>query len=66
MGVTLAVTHSFGDMEYGGDIFCCQVGTAVEPQGHQLTLKTLNPKFILSTRNAGKENGAETVRTANK
>ena len=65
MGVTLAVTHSIGDMEHEEAISCCQAGTPVERQRHQLTHKTFDPKFIPSTRNAGTGDGAETEGIAN-
>jgi hypothetical protein len=65
MRVTLAVTHSLGDMEPEEDTSCSQVGTPVERQGHQPTYKTFHPKCIQSTRNVGMEDGAETDRMAN-
>ena len=45
-GVTLAVTHSIGDMEPGEAASCGQAGTPVEGQGHQPIHKTFDPKLI--------------------
>jgi hypothetical protein len=60
MGVTLAVTHSIGDIKPKEAISCGEAGTSVELQRYQHTHKTFNPKCILSTRNAGIGDGAET------
>ena len=60
MGVTLAVTHSIGDMEPEEATLYSRAGTPVEQQEHQLTHKTFNPQIILSTRYAGKGDGTET------
>ena len=60
MGVTLALTHYIGDMEPKMAISFSQAGTPVEQQRHQPTHKTFIPKFILSTRNAGRKDGVET------
>ena len=65
MGVTLAVTHSTGDMKPEKAIFSCQAGTTEDRQGHQPTHKPFNPEFILSERNVGTGDGAETERMAN-
>jgi hypothetical protein len=59
------MTHSIEDMEPEEATSCIQAGTLVEPQRHQPTHKTFNPKFILSTRNLGIGEGAETEGTAN-
>jgi len=48
------------DMEPDEFTSCSQAETLVEGQRHQPTHKTFNPKSILSTRNAGMGNGAET------
>jgi hypothetical protein len=53
MRVSLAVTHYTGDMEPEEVTSYIQAGTPVEPLRYQPTHKTFNPKFILSTRNAG-------------
>jgi hypothetical protein len=58
--VALAVTHSFGDMEAKEGTSYRQAGTPVEQKGQQPTLKTLNPKFILSIQIVGIGDGAET------
>ena len=57
--VTLAVTHFTGDMKHEGAISCIQAGTPVviETPTHP---QRFNPKFILSTSNAGIGDGAET------
>jgi len=65
MGVTLAVTHSIANLEPEEIIFCSQVGTPMEQQEHQATYRTFDPKFILSTRNPGTGNRAETEGMAN-
>ena len=65
MGVTLAVTHSIGDMEPEEATSFSQAATPVERQRHQPTHKTFNPKFILSTRNADTGEGTETGGMAN-
>ena len=57
--VTLAVTLYIGSMEPEEATSCSQTGTLLETQRHQPTYKTFNPKFILSTRNAGTWKGAE-------
>ena len=62
--VTLAVTHYIGDVE-PEETTSCQAGAPVEQWRHQPTHKTFNPKFILSTRNAGMGDGAETEGMAN-
>ena len=46
MGVTLAVTHSIGDMEPEEASSCNHAGTPVEQKGHQPTQKTFDPKFL--------------------
>jgi hypothetical protein len=56
MGVTLAMTHSSGDAETEEATSCSKAGTPVELSGHKPTHKTIDPKFILSTRNAGTGN----------
>ena len=63
-GVTLAVTHIW-DMEPEEVTSSSQAGTPVEQWRHQPTHKTFNPKFILSTRNAGMGDGAEIEGKAN-
>ena len=65
IGMTLAETHSSGDTEHKETSSYSQAGTPVEQQGHQPTHKTFHPKFILSTRNAGAEDGEETEGKAN-
>ena len=60
MGLTLAVTHYIGDLEPEENTFCIQAGTPVEQERHQPTHKHFDPKFILSIRNAGTGDGAET------
>jgi hypothetical protein len=40
--------------------YCSQAGTPVEQYRHRSNHKTFNSKFILSTRNVGMEDGAET------
>ena len=62
MGVTLAVTDYIRDMEPEETTSCRQAQTPVE---FQSTHKTYNPKCILSTRNAGMVDGAETEGKAN-
>ena len=52
MEVTITVPHYIGDIEPEEATSCSQAGTPAEPEGHQLTNKTFDPKFILFTRNA--------------
>jgi hypothetical protein len=66
MGLFLAVIHSIGDTEPGNAASCSQAGTPVEQQGHQCIHKTFDPKLILSTRNAGIGDEAETKGTTNR
>ena len=63
--VFLAVTHYSMDIEPEETSSCSQAGTPMEPYGYQSTHKTINPKLILSTRNAGTGDGAETEGMAN-
>ena len=65
MVVTLFVTHGIGDMDPREAATCDQAGTVVEMQGHQPTYKIFNPKLILSTRNGGIWDEAETEGIAN-
>ena len=65
MRLILAMTHNVGDMEPKAATSCSQAGTPMEQGRHQPTHKTFNPKFILSTRSTGTEDGAETKRMAN-
>jgi len=60
-----AVTHHTGDMKPEEATSYRQAGISVPQQRHQPTHTTFNPKFILSTRNAGREDGAETGGMAN-
>ena len=53
MGVTLPLTHYFGDMEPEEATFCSKAGISMEQYKLQLTHKTFNPKFILFTRHTG-------------
>jgi hypothetical protein len=55
MQVTLAGTHSSGNLDPEEDTSCSQTGTAMEQQRHQPTHKIFDPEFILSTGNAGME-----------
>jgi hypothetical protein len=57
MVVTLCVTHSIGDMGSEEANSCIQAEPPVEWQGHQPTLKTFYPKFILSIKIAGMGDG---------
>ena len=59
-GVTLAVTYIFEDVESEKATSCYQAGTPVEESKHQPTHITFNPKFILSSSNAGTGDKAET------
>lgn len=52
MGVSLAVTHSFGDMDPEEAISYSQIGTPMEQKRHQPTQKTFNPP-IKNTRIGG-------------
>ena len=63
MGV-IAVSHYIGDLDLEEAISCSQTGTPVKRQRYQPTHKTFNPKFILSTRNAGTRDGPETEEKA--
>ena len=65
MEVTLAGTHSTGDMELSEATFCSQAGNPVKQQGHQYTHKIFYPKCILSTSDVGSGVEAETEGTAN-
>lgn len=65
MRVSLAVTHSIGDMEPGGAISCSQTGTPVKQWEHQPTHKNIDPKFILTKRNEGMGDGTETEEMPN-
>ena len=56
---------SIGGMEPKEPTTCTVAGSPMEQWGHQSTHKTFNPKFILSTRNAGMLDGAETEGIAN-
>ena len=60
VGVILTVTHYIENMEPEEAAFYSQAETPVEQQGYQLTHKTFNLQFILSTRNAGTGDRAET------
>jgi len=62
MGVTLAMTHSIGDMEPEEATSCRQAGTLY---GNKDTHKTFNLKCILSTRNAGMRDVADMEGMAN-
>jgi hypothetical protein len=64
MEVKLVVTHSIRDVEPGEAASWGQARTPVEGLGHQPTQKTFDPKFILSTRNAGIGDGEETEEMA--
>ena len=61
MGMSLAMTHSIGDMEPGEAASCGWEGTLVK------NYRDTNPptKLILSTRKAGIEDGTETEGMAN-
>jgi hypothetical protein len=63
--MTLAVTNYIEDIKPKEATSCSQAGTSMEQKRHQLTHKTFNPKFILSIRNAGSGDGAETEKMAN-
>jgi hypothetical protein len=65
IGVALAVTHSIGDMEPEVATSYIQAETTVEQKGHHPTHRTFNLKFMLSTRNTGMGDRAETERMAN-
>ena len=65
MGVTLSVTQNTEEMESKKATSYSQAGTPMELQRHQPTHKTFDPKFILSTRNAGMGNGTESEGMAN-
>lgn len=52
LGVTLAVTDISEDMESEEATYYSQTGTPVEGSKYQSTLKTFNPKFILSLMQA--------------
>ena len=60
MRVTLAETHSNGDMESEEATTCNQAGTPEDQQGLQPTHQTFDLQFVLPTRNAGTGDGAET------
>ena len=51
MGVTLAEIHISGDMEIEETTSC---GPLVEGKRYQHAHKTFDPKYILCTRNGGK------------
>ena len=53
MLVSLAVTHSIGDMECEEATSCSQAGLPEEGGGHQSTHKVVNTKSVLLTRRAG-------------
>ena len=55
MGVSLAVTHSIGNVGPEEATSCSQARSLMEQQGHQPTHKTFHPKFVLSRRNVGME-----------
>jgi hypothetical protein len=52
--------HNTGNTEPEEATPYIQAGTPMEQQGHKPIHKTFNPKFILSTRNAGTGEEAET------
>jgi hypothetical protein len=54
------VTHNIGDIEHKEASCYSYTEIPVEQYRYQLTHKTFNPKFILSTRNAGTWDGVET------
>jgi hypothetical protein len=47
------VIHSIKGMNPGETVSCGQAGTPVERYEQQPTHKTIDPKLLLSTRNAG-------------
>ena len=57
MGVTLAMAYNTGDIEP----LVASQDTKWSNRDNQLTHKTFNPKFILSTRNIGMGDGAGNV-----
>jgi hypothetical protein len=65
MEMTLAMTHSIGDMEHEQATSCGQGITLVVSQGYHLTHKTINSKFIMSARNVGSGDGTDTEGLAN-
>jgi hypothetical protein len=54
------MTYYNGSIESEEATSYSQIGIPVEQWRHQPTHKTFNPNFILSTRNAGTGDGAET------
>ena len=60
MGVSLAVTHSIGNVGPEEATSCSQARSLMEQQGHQPTHKTSDAKPILSTRNTRMGDEAET------
>jgi hypothetical protein len=59
----LTVTHSIGTIEPEEATTYSQTRTPIEQYGHQTIYKTLNPKFILYTRNTGTGDGARNAVT---
>lgn len=53
MWVTLAETHSCGDMEREQTTPYSQTAFPVKGEEHQPICKTFDPKFVLSTTNTG-------------
>ena len=53
MWMTLAEMNSSGDMEPEGPTSCSQAGPPVRDKDTNPPIKTFDPKFVLSKRNAG-------------
>ena len=51
--MTLAEMNSSGDMEPEGPTSCSQAGPPVRDKDTNPPIKTFDPKFVLSKRNAG-------------